>query len=53
MKKSSFWKKNKKLNNILDTMQDKYLSILEKLFVVQIEVLKTLKSLTHKLNHQR
>ena len=53
MKKKQLLEKNKKLNNVLDTMQDKYSNILKKLVIVQIEVLKAQKSLTYKLNHQR
>ena len=42
---------NKRLDNALNTTQDKYSNMLKKLTVVQIEVLEAQESLTQELNH--
>ena len=45
--------KNKKLDNALNTMLDKYSSTLKKLTIVQVEILKAWEGLTRELDYWR
>ena len=51
--KEQLLEENKKLSDTLNTMQDKYSSMLKKPIIVQVEVPKAQVSLTQELDHQR
>ena len=50
--REQFLEENRRLNDALNTTQDKYSRMLKKLAVIQVEILKAQEGLIQELDHQ-